>query len=307
MSAIRLARAFTKKKLIIKIEGCYHGHADFLLVKAGSGAMTYGIPSSKGVPKEITKLTLTIPYNNIEALDTTIQQFKQEIACIIIEPVAGNMGVVLPEPGFLQYIREETKKHEILLIFDEVITGFRLAYGGAAERYKIDPDLICLGKIIGGGLPIGAFGGRKDIMQLLAPEGPVYQAGTLSGNPLSVKAGIKTLEILKRELPYPELEQKTERLKQGLVQAAKKRGVSVHINQIASMLTLFFTSKKVFDYKTALSADTNKFSQFHKAMLNQGIYLPPSQFEAWFLSLAHTTDDIEETISCADRAFKDIL
>jgi glutamate-1-semialdehyde 2,1-aminomutase len=303
MSAIRLARAATKRDGILKFDGGYHGHADSLLVKAGSGVATLGLPDSPGVPADLAKHTLTARYNDLNDVRRLLQAAPQPVAAVIVEPVAGNMGVVLPEPGFLQGLRDLTREHGALLIFDEVISGFRAAYGGAQSLYGIAPDLTCLGKIIGGGLPVGAYGGRRDVMQLIAPAGPVYQAGTLSGNPLAVSAGIATLKLLKKPKVYDVLEARGAALADGLVTAAKSAGVPVQINRAGSVLTVFFTATPVRDYATAKTADTARFGHFFSAMLDAGVYLPPSQFEAWFLSLAHTEREIERTIKAARAAF----
>jgi glutamate-1-semialdehyde 2,1-aminomutase len=303
MSAIRLARAFTGRNKVVKFAGCYHGHSDGLLAKAGSGMATLSISGSPGVPAEITSDTLVAPYNNPEKVEQFFKQFGAQIAAVIVEPIAGNMGVVLPQPGFLEGLRSLTRKSRALLIFDEVITGFRVAYGGAQKLYKIAPDLTCLGKIIGGGLPVGAYGGRKDIMEMVSPSGEVYQAGTLAGNPLAMTAGIETLTVLKRGSAYQELEKKASVLQKGVVEAADNAGVDVQLPRIGSMFTLFFTKGPVTDYENAAKSDTNLYSKFFHRMLSQGVYFPPSQFEAAFVSLAHTYKDIGETISAAEKAF----
>lgn len=306
MTALRLARGYKGRDKIIKFEGCYHGHADSLLVKAGSGATTLGIPNSSGVSTGCAKDTLALPFNDINQVRRILQDFPKQIACIIIEPVPGNMGVVPPQKKFLEDIQDLAERHDIVLIFDEVMSGFRVALGGAQELYQIKPDLTCLGKIIGGGLPVGAVGGRKEIMQYLAPLGPVYQAGTLSGNPLSVSAGLKTLELLSAyPSVYEQLEQKTKTLGDGLLQAAKTKGLKVTLNRVGSMFTLFFTSKSVVDYTSALTADQELFSRYFQGMLREGIYLPPSQFEANFVSLAHTDEDIAKTIAAANKVFQE--
>jgi glutamate-1-semialdehyde 2,1-aminomutase len=304
MSAIRLARGFTGRDKILKFDGCYHGHADSLLVKAGSGLATLGVPDSPGVPADLAKHTLTAPYNDLEAVRKIFEQHGREIACLIVEPVAANMGVILPKDGFLQGLREITRQHDSLLIFDEVITGFRLAFGGAQERFGIMPDLTCLGKIIGGGLPVGAYGGRRDVMERIAPLGPVYQAGTLSGNPLAMTAGIETLKLLSKPGVYRRLEERSNALASGLADAAKKAGVSVFGTRIASLMTLFFTNRAVTDYATAKTSDTKAYAKFFTAMLDQGVYLAPSQFEAAFLSTAHTSSDVEKTVKAAYNAFR---
>ncbi len=304
MSAIRLARGFTGRDTILKFDGCYHGHADSLLVKAGSGLATLGVPDSPGVPADLARHTLTAPYNDLSAVRKIFEQHGQEIACLIVEPVAANMGVILPKEGFLQGLRDITREYDSLLIFDEVITGFRLALGGAQERFGIIPDLTCLGKIIGGGLPVGAYGGRKEIMERIAPLGPVYQAGTLSGNPLAVTAGIETLKLLSRPGVYRKLEERSNALAAGLTGAAKKAGIAVFGTRIASLMTLFFTNRSVTDYATAKTSDTKAYGKFFTAMLEAGVYLAPSQFEAAFLSTAHTEADIEKTIKAAHNAFR---
>jgi len=303
MSAIRAARGYTGRKKIVKFEGCYHGHADYLLVKAGSGAATFGIPDSAGVPEGTAQDTIVLPYNDIEAFNKTTDAMGEEIAAVIVEPIAGNMGVVLPKPEFLAALRQQTEKHGVVLIFDEVITGFRVAYGGAQSLYGIKPDMTCLGKIVGGGFPLAAYGGRKEIMQTVAPLGPVYQAGTLSGNPVAVTAGLKTLEILERDNPYPELERRTKQLTQVISEAAKEAGVPVQINQIASMFTVFFTDQPVVDYASARRSDTQRYARFFHALLERGVYFPPSQFEAAFLSTAH--DD--EALSFAQEAVRSAM
>lgn len=301
MSAIRLARAFTGRDGIIKFEGCYHGHADSLLVKAGSGIATLGIPGSPGVPASLAELTLTVPYNDISALHAVLDGRDNDIAAIIVEPVAGNMGVVTPRPGFLRELREITARRNILLIFDEVITGFRLAYGGAQTLFNIEPDLTCLGKIIGGGLPVGAFGGRRDIMDMLAPLGPVYQAGTLSGNPLAVAAGQATLEILQKKPGiFDDLNLKATVLCDGMENLLRRHAIPATINRAGSMFTLFFTPDDVTDFATAQKADTDRFARYFRGMLEQGIALAPSQFEAAFISAAHSDKDIEKTSEAFD-------
>jgi glutamate-1-semialdehyde 2,1-aminomutase len=303
MSAIRLARAFTGRSKVLKFAGCYHGHSDGLLAKAGSGMATLGIPSSPGVPAAVTADTLVASYNNLEAVGQLFKDFGSDIAAVIVEPVAGNMGVVLPQPGFLEGLRSLTSRHGALLIFDEVITGFRVAYGGAQQLYKIKPDLTCLGKIIGGGLPVGAYGGRRDIMQMVAPSGEVYQAGTLSGNPLAMTAGIETIIILKESGAYQELERKAALLAAGIIEAARKAGVAIQLHRTGSMFTIFFAKNPVTDYETAGKADTKLYAKFFHQMLSLGIYFPPSQFEAAFISTAHTKKDVQTTISAAGEAF----
>jgi glutamate-1-semialdehyde 2,1-aminomutase len=306
MSAIRLARAYTGRKKIIKFEGCYHGHADSFLVKAGSGATTLGIPSSPGVPDEMAGLTLNAKFNDINSVEKLVKENKNEIACIIVEPVPGNMGVVLPEDDFLLKLRQICDDEKILLIFDEVITGFRLAPGGAQEFFGVKADLTTLGKIIGGGFPVGAYGGKKEIMELIAPSGPVYQAGTLSGNPVAMTAGYTTLKILyeNRKRIYKQLEEKAKTLAENFKAIAQKNNIKIQINQIASMMTVFFAESEVKDYDTALKSDTNKFARFFNLMLENGVYLPPSQFEAMFLSTSHSDDDIEKTIIAFEKSIK---
>jgi glutamate-1-semialdehyde 2,1-aminomutase len=306
MSAIRLARGFTGRDKIIKFEGCYHGHADGLLVKAGSGATTFGVPDSPGVPKSYARNTLTLPYNDIGALKSAIEKEWRSLACVIIEPVVGNIGCVLPKPGFLETLRKLTRKHGIVLIFDEVMTGFRVSFGGAQAFYGIDPDMTCLGKVIGGGLPVGAYGGKKEIMKMVSPEGPVYQAGTLSGNPLAMTAGIETIKELSQKGMYKKLEEKSSKLEKGLVDAAKRAGVRTRFYRAGSMFCTYFTDSEVFDYKTAKTSDTSKFSRFFSEMLQRGVNLAPSQFEAGFMSLAHTDKDIENTVKAAYEALKKI-
>ncbi len=306
MSAIRAARGFTGRDKIIKFEGCYHGHADGLLVRAGSGATTFGVPDSPGVPKSYAKNTITLPFNDLGKLKGTIEKEWRSIACVILEPVVGNIGCVLPKPGFLETIRKLTKKTGIVLIFDEVMTGFRVSYGGAQSYYGIKPDLTCLGKVIGGGLPVGAYGGKKEIMSMVSPEGPVYQAGTLSGNPLAMTAGIETLKELSKRDNYKKIEKNSSMLEKGLVDAARRAGVRTRFYRAGSMFCTYFTGREVYDYKTAKTSDTNKFSKFFSGMLHRGVNLAPSQFEAGFMSLAHTDKDIEKTIKAAYEALKEI-
>ena len=305
MSAIRLARAFTKRKYIVKFEGCYHGHADALLVKAGSGVATLGIPGSAGVPEEVVQFTIALPYNHVDAVQQAFAKFPNRIACVIVEPIVGNMGCVLPAAGYLESLREITRRDGALLIVDEVITGFRVAYGGAYELYGITPDLVTLGKIIGGGLPVGAYGGRRDIMQMMAPLGPVYQAGTLSGNPLAMAAGLATLRHLcaHHEI-YAKLEKNSAELVAGVINAAQKAGIALRANRSDSMFTWFFASGEVTDWSSAAKSDTKKFARFHRAMLERGIYLPPSQFEAAFMGAAHTAEQIQQTIEAAAAALQ---
>ncbi len=306
MSALRLARAYTRRSKIIKFAGGYHGHADFLLVAAGSGALTLGIPDSPGVPQPTTADTLIAPYNNLPAVESLFQQFPEGIAAVIVEPVAGNMGCVPPEPGYLQGLRDLTTRFGALLIFDEVMTGFRVAYGGAQQLYGVAPDLTCLGKIIGGGLPAAAYGGRRDIMQMVAPAGPVYQAGTLSGNPLAMAAGIAQLELLQQPGVYEQLEARADSLCEGLGAAARDAGVPITQTRVGSMFCLFFTDQPVRDYASAKTSNTEHFARFFRAMLDQGIYLAPSQFEAGFLSLAHQPTEIDQTIQAAQNAFANV-
>ncbi len=304
MSALRLARGYTGRNKIVKFEGCYHGHADFLLIKAGSGALTTGVPTSTGVPESTAENTINAPFNDIETCRKIFEQEGPNIAAVIVEPIAGNMGVVPPEPGFLEGLRKITLQYGTVLIFDEVMTGFRVSYNGAQGLYGIEPDLTCLGKIIGGGLPVGAYGGKRAIMEYISPVGPVYQAGTLSGNPLAVTAGLATLRILKREGVYQELEEKSARLAEGLQEAVRKAGRPAYVNRVGSMVCSYFTEEPVRDFATACSSDTEAFANYFKAMLQEGIYLAPSQFEAAFVSLAHTEDQIEKTISAAESALK---
>jgi glutamate-1-semialdehyde 2,1-aminomutase len=306
MSAIRVARGFTGRDKIIKFEGCYHGHADGLLVKAGSGAMTFGVPDSPGVPKSYAKNTITLPFNDRAALKKTIEKEGASIACVILEPVVGNVGCVLPKPGFLEAVRKMTKKFGIVLIFDEVMTGFRVSFGGAQAYYGISPDMTCLGKVIGGGLPVGAYGGRKEIMAMVSPEGPVYQAGTLSGNPLAMTAGIETLKELAKKGVYAEIEKKSAMLEEGLADSARRAGVRTRFYRAGSMFCTYFTDREVFDYRTAKTADTAQFSKFFAGMLRRGVNIAPSQFEAGFMSLAHTERDIERTAKAAYEAFREV-
>ncbi|PWA90405.1 glutamate-1-semialdehyde 2,1-aminomutase protein [Artemisia annua] len=302
MGVLRLARAFTGKQKIIKFEGCYHGHADAFLVKAGSGVATLGLPDSPGVPDTATSDTLTSPYNDIDTIKDLFNTHKGEIAAVILEPVVGNAGFITPKPEFLNFLREITKQNKVLLIFDEVMTGFRLSYGGAQEYFGITPDLTTLGKIIGGGLPVGAYGGRRDIMEMVAPAGPVYQAGTLSGNPLAMTAGIHTLKRLQGSGSYEYLDKVTNQLTNGLLNVGKKNGHAMCGGYIRGMFGFFFTDGPVYNFEDAKKSDGDKFAKFYRGMLEEGVYFAPSQFEAGFTSLAHTTEDIERTINAADKA-----
>ena len=304
MSAVRLARGFTKHDKIIKFDGCYHGHADSFLIKAGSGALTFGIPGNPGVTGGTAKDTLIAQYNNLDSVKALINVNPGQIAAVIVEPIAGNTGVIPPAPGFLEGLRKLTAENGILLIFDEVITGFRVSLGGAQELYGIKPDLTCLGKIIGGGLPVGAYGGRADIMAMVAPDGPVYQAGTLAGNPLAMSAGLATITILKNENPYPRLEKLSKMLEEGIKDASQKAGIPIQQTRVGSMFCTFFTETPVTDLKTALTSDTKRFAVYFRTMLENGIYIAPSQFEAGFISTAHTEEDIEKTIEAHKRAIR---
>ena len=306
MSAIRLARAYTKRDSILKFEGCYHGHADHLLVKAGSGVATLGIPDSPGVPRAFAGHTLTARYNDIIGVERIINKHGKKLACVIVEPIAGNMGVVPPHPEFLPALRAMTKRHGILLIFDEVMTGFRVHRGGAQAMFKVTPDLTCLGKIIGGGLPIGAYGGRKDIMQMIAPAGPVYQAGTLSGNPVAVSAGIETLKILNGPDVYRELEKKSKKLADGLGEAARQAKIPYFQTRVGSMLGGFFTQGPVTEYASAKKSDTARYAKFFHGLLREGVYFAPSQFEAAFLSTAHSPAHIRRTIAAGEKVMQSL-
>ncbi len=304
MSAIRLARGYTGRDKIIKFSGCYHGHSDALLVKAVSGAATFGVPDSPGVPKDFAKHTLTAVYNSIASVKQLVAENRDAVACIIVEPVAGNMGTVPPREGFLEGLRELCTAEGIVLIFDEVMSGFRVAYGGAQELYGVTPDMTTLGKIIGGGLPVGAFGGKKEIMRLLSPAGGVYQAGTLSGNPLAMSAGIATLTLLQEDGFYKRLEEKSAFVAEGIAKAAKDAGYPIYSTRVGSMFCAFFTGNEVHDWDTAAKSDTAAFARYFKAMLQEGIYLAPSQFETAFVSIAHTESDLEKTIAAARKCFK---
>jgi len=304
MSAIRLARGFTERDMIIKFDGCYHGHSDSLLVEAGSGVATLGIPGSPGVPESFVAGTLSLPYNDIKSIKEAMEKHGSKVACIIVEPVAGNMGLVLPADGFLEALRELTEKYGSILIFDEVMTGFRVSYGGAQSLYEIMPDLTCLGKIIGGGLPVGAYGGKREIMEQIAPQGPVYQAGTLSGNPLAMAAGIATLTELKKPGFYDLLNERSEKLSSGLTESARKAGIKVSAARAGSMLGMFFTDRKVVDFNSAKTSDLMMFSAYYRNMLKEGIYLAPSQFEALFVSSAHGDEHIMRTIEAAGKVMQ---
>lgn len=306
MSALRLARGYTKRDKIMKFEGCYHGHADSLLIKAGSGVATLGLPDSPGVPSTTAVNTITVPYNDLDSVKLAFERYGQELAAVIVEPVAGNMGVVPPLPGFLEGLREITERYGTLLIFDEVMTGFRVARGGAQELYGIKPDLTTMGKVIGGGLPVGAYGGKREIMLQIAPAGPIYQAGTLSGNPLAMAAGLTTLRELGRPGVYEQLEAKSARLAAGLADNAQRAGLPHTINRVGSMVCLFFTDTPVINYETAKTADTELFAKYFGYLLEQGVMIPPSQFEGMFVSLAHTDEDIERTIEASYRAMKSV-
>jgi len=303
MSAIRLARGYTGRDVVVKMEGCYHGHVDGLLVKAGSGLTTLGTPTSPGIPKAFAECTLTLPYNDLEAAQTVFAERGGDIACLILEPVPGNMGVVLPEPGYLEGLRELTTAHGALLIFDEVMSGFRVALGGAQARYGVAPDLTVLGKVIGGGLPVGAYGGPAAIMQHLSPEGPVYQAGTLSGNPLATAAGLATLALLEEPGVFDAVESRMTQLSEGLGQRAAKAGIPVYQTQAGSMACLFFHEGPVRNYAEATASDTSRYAAFFRTLLEHGVYLAPSQFEAAFMSSAHTDAEIDQTLDAAEKAF----
>jgi glutamate-1-semialdehyde 2,1-aminomutase len=306
MSAVRLARAATNRQIVVKFDGCYHGHADTLLVEAGSGVATLGIPGSPGIPESIAQHTLSLPFNDIDAVQKVMEQQGENIACIIVEPVAGNMGLVTPNVGFLEALREISQKCGSILIFDEVMTGFRVARGGAQSLYGIAPDLTCFGKIIGGGLPVGAYGGRKDLMDLIAPQGSVYQAGTLSGNPIAMAAGIATLEQISKDGFYESLEEKSQRLAGGLASAAENAGIPASVSHIGSMLGMFFTDQDIKSFDEAKKCDLKMFSAFYNGMRENGVYIAPSQFEVLFVSAAHTSGDIEQTIQAAEKVLADL-
>ena len=304
MSAIRLARGFTGRDNILKFSGCYHGHSDSLLVKAGSGAATFGVPDSPGVPADFAKHTLTATYNDLDSVRELVAANKGSIACIIVEPVAGNMGTVPPREGFLEGLREICTEEGIVLIFDEVMSGFRVAYGGAQEVYGVTPDLTTLGKIIGGGLPVGAFGGKKEIMAMLSPAGGIYQAGTLSGNPLAMTAGIETLKLLKQPGFYQQLEEKSAFVAEGIAKAAKDAGFPIYSTRVGSMFCAFFSKEPVYDWNSAANCDTKAFANYFRAMLEEGVYLAPSQFETAFVGISHSQEDLEKTIAAAAKCFK---
>ena len=307
MSAVRVARGFTGRSKLIKFEGCYHGHVDALLVRAGSGAATFGAPDSPGIPPAVTGDTLVLPFNDLEAVEKVVDACGPEMAAVVLEPVAGNMGLVPPKEGFLEGLREMTEKAGILLIFDEVITGFRLGLGGAQEWFRISPDLTCLGKILGGGLPVGAFGGREEIMRILSPEGPVYQAGTLSGNPLAMQAGLATLEQLERPGFHDSLNEKAQGFVGALSEVARESGGAARVQSIGSMFTVFFRSEPVVDFGMAAECDLERFARFHRLMLSEGLYWPPSQFETCFVSEAHGEREFDKTLEAARRAFKSLI
>ena len=306
MSAIRAARGFTGRDKIVKFEGCYHGHADGLLVKAGSGAATFGVPTSPGVPKDYARNTLTLPYNDLRAFKKLCEKMGKSIACVIIEPVVGNSGCILPKPGYLEGLRKITQQYGIVLIFDEVMTGFRVSYGGAQKAFKIKPDMTCLGKVIGGGLPVGAYGGRSEIMRKIAPDGPVYQAGTLSGNPLAMTAGIETLKILSKPDTYTQLMAKSKALEAALKDAANRAGIKTKFYRAGTMFCTYFTDKEVYTFSDAAKTDTAMFAKFFRKMLEKGVNLAPSAFEAGFMSLAHSPADIRKTARAAYESFKQI-
>ncbi|MFD1850139.1 glutamate-1-semialdehyde 2,1-aminomutase [Oceanobacillus bengalensis] len=305
MSAIRLARGYTGRDIILKFEGSYHGHGDSLLIKAGSGVATLGLPDSPGVPKSVASNTITVPYNDIESVRVAFEKYGENIAAVIAEPVCGNMGVIPPQQNFLQELRKVTEENGTLLIFDEVMTGFRVGYYSAQGHFDVVPDLTCLGKVIGGGLPVGAFGGKREIMEQIAPAGPIYQAGTLSGNPLAMSAGYETLSAL-NEASYEEINKKIDRLMEGYKEAAKEYDIPLHVNRAGSMFGVFFTNEPVINFETAKTSNLDYFSQYYRAMIEEGVFLPPSQFEGLFLSTAHTDEDIEKTIQAVRKAFAKI-
>jgi glutamate-1-semialdehyde 2,1-aminomutase len=304
MSALRLARGYTKRSKIVKFEGCYHGHADSLLIKAGSGVATLGLPDSPGVPEGVAANTLTVPYNDVESLQLAFEKFGDDIAAVILEPIAGNMGCIKPLPGYLEQVRAITKQYGALLIFDEVMTGFRAAYGGAQTLYNIEPDLTTLGKVIGGGLPVGAYGGKREIMEMIAPAGPIYQAGTLSGNPLAMIAGYTTLKILGQPGSYERLEAMGKRLVEGFLETGRELGIPVTGTYVGGMMGMFFSEQEVVNYDTAKVCDLGRYSKYFSAMLERGVYLAPSQLEAGFLSLAHTDADIDRTLEASRESMK---
>ncbi len=306
MSAVRLARGVTGRRYVLKFDGCYHGHYDSLLVSAGSGVATFGIPGTPGIPEEIAKLTLVVPFNDESAVRSAFERYGDEIACVIVEPVAGNMGVVPPRKGFLRFLREITREYGSLLIFDEVITGFRLSAGGAQELFGVEPDLTCLGKILGGGMPVGAYGGRREIMSRVAPEGPVYQAGTLSGNPVAMVAGAETLRELRDKEPYNELDLRMKRLAEGVEKILTARGIPHRVNRMGSMMTVFFTEREVWDFESAKSSDTELFARFFRKLLEKGVLIPPSQFEAWFVGTAHDEEHIDLALERVEDAVRDL-
>ncbi len=306
ISAIRLARGVTGRKLVVKFDGCYHGHYDSLLVSAGSGVATFAIPGTPGIPEEIAGLTLVVPFNDEDAVREVFEKHGQDIACVIVEPVAGNMGVVPPKEGFLKFLREITSQKGSLLIFDEVITGFRLSQGGAQETFGVLPDITCLGKVLGGGMPVGAYGGSKEIMSHIAPEGSVYQAGTLSGNPVAMAAGAQTLRELRDSDPYPDLDEKAKMLSEGVSRILKDKGIAHRINRVGSMFTVFFTDREVVDFESAKSSDTDLFGRFFQSLIKNGVLIPPAQFEAWFVSTAHEDKDIEEALERIDKAVRSL-
>ena len=307
LSALRLARGFTGRDKIVKFEGCYHGHGDSLLVKAGSGVLSLGLPDCPGIVADLAKNTLNVPYNDTQAVEELFAKMGKEIACLIVEPIGGNMGVVPPQPGFLELLRKVTAESGALLIFDEVITGFRVSYGGAQKLYGVTPDLTCLGKIIGGGLPVGAYGGKKEIMDHIAPVGAVYQAGTLSGNPLAVTAGIEVLNLLSQPGVYEDLESKSERLCNGFKKNVKELGITATFTRVGSMFSMFFTDQEIVSFDSVKTSDTDFFKRYFNAMLEEGIYIAPSQFEAGFMSAVHSNEDIDQTIAAQSRALKKAL